>query len=353
MPKAKLDGEYSSIELTINSSFIRKYELEHIQIPDIVPEITYYLDNDEFTFPFLFPEGDKRHSEEYVDLFIKEINKILTIESSDKEVHLNHLLFLTYTLPDNSNRNKQEQAYRNYYKYEGKLLLELLKAPFPAINKDNVYEFVNEQELLGYLYVVSKGKDPKLYIAKDGSISLSKVSQPLWKKLNDKINEDINIKVPLTTTKNLIISKDIIIQFHDNKIKKSFKPVAPEYDLHNTLLMQSVVKDIVERQKTFNSQFYKALLTYDYLKGNHRYLSKIVAVSTKTAYWANLYELYKMIEKYLIDEKIFNGQLAKRRINTFIYQFFSLLGLLIDDRKPKPNNSVEDLLVQQHGLGID
>lgn len=339
------DDQCQYIELIISWDFIQKYNLLSLVDNSRVLLSKEQIKAERLAFPFI-PVYNYKEPEIYLNRFLEEIRKILPQNINNLDYHLDNLLFISTSFFIEADILSSKQYYNNYLIEEGKFLLQMIKTPFSEITESNIYEYVeNEDELLAYLQVLTKGKDDKRFL-KGEKINFSKISNSLWKKLNIRLHQDKNINVALTSYKKLVVSKDLLLQFHDRKTKKSFKPIRPKSGLQNEHMVQIIIESLIKKQEKARTAFYDALLDHEFITGNSNGLDKSLVINTKSFYTSNLYTLYNKLKHYIIEENIFPADRklsVNHRINECIYKCFSLLGFLLKDKKPATNRTYEEL----------
>jgi len=264
-------------------------------------------------------------------MFISELKNIFQTAS---ERNLDELLFITYLLPKISSEQDVKKFKEHRLKDRGKLLVELLRFPYETINKDNIMEFVeDEDELLAYLNICDNVSLPESrFLSAKGKIDRRTISNSLWVKVVNRIQVDRNIRVEIGGGKFITLSKNILVKFHHNNDKAKHRSTKSFSIIQNKETLIDIVRSIIDEQRDHNTAFYQALLNVD---DSHeidiKALSFTLGIYHTNSHHKNLKHLTDVISSYLANEnlkpKTRNGTPSKYQL-IMIHRLYNLLGFV-------------------------
>lgn len=324
------EGEYT-LTLTLNKSFIEKYELhKKLAHPNFDFLFHSYDSEGNMTFPFTFPQFIKTYDRNYLEAFVEHLVKLVP-PSSHSDQHIDNLLFLANSLYFQSYQKVNRNLKDDFLRRRAKVLLDLIKVPIPEINKINVFTYMEDDDELKTYIQVASYNHADLGKPTNGVFTLEDVSDNIWDRTFQLIKKDKNISVELLPGKYLTISKDIGLEFVNNTSKSILfgdKGQRPGF-------IKSIVKDILEEQKINNTLFYQSLLTGDISAPNYfKKLGTTVGNYPKNKFrTALLKNLFDLLMSYFKEEHIVfspSKNINSRKQKDCIYQYFLILGLFLN-----------------------
>jgi hypothetical protein len=338
MPKLiDRDGEYT-IQLTLSKNFIKRYNLINV-VNSFYHH--YFVDfNEEGFFPYIFIPDTNFPQAEYKE-FLSIYRKLTeTIGLSDQQA--DEILFLSKTF-EHFKKLKQSEIYRDeYQRNNGKLLVELIKAPIENYNLEDLHNAFSEEDeyladkeefIITYLSTVTD-KPIKSFLDKKGNLNLKKIPSDIADKLIRKIRTAKNYTIELDDSipepKQLIVSKNIKLSF-SYQISDKTKYVDPIASDFNETAIVGILKNLWDKDKIGES-LYNALLKHDYLgDGDITELKNIVGHWNRDKHDIyNLQQVYDIALNYFDTNRLIistKGNTKSMR-DRFLLKLFVFFGIV-------------------------
>lgn len=376
MAKITGSGDQYRLVLKLSKEFIKKYELEYAVRDEFDEYYNDYNTPGSFNYKFKFPVEAQNYTKEYLESFLKTFKSFLNIGEliqmsssrtmlSTDEV-IDQLLFLSQTYLVDVIKKQRDSYRRERFKENGKLLLELMRFPFPKIGIDNLCDYITDAwydddrdaELGAYIYMVT-GENENIFFKKHRLV-WSLVPKKTKKKVLERLKIDKNIKIEIDKLvvdketgietigkQDLIISRDIVVKFHSKVKDSGHSSKEAISDSQNREMLEILIKAFYEEQRTENTKFYQELTRQEMSKGiDFKALSDTLDLKSVESHSSDLKRLHGLLMQYLTTEKLIvasRGEISYTHHN-FIYKYLLLLNLLWNKgAKPTPINNKNDL----------
>lgn len=292
------------------------------------------------------------YDEGYLTDLISITSKLLELHAISPD-HLDNILFLCGMYCYFEEVQSLKNLGRKDELKNAKLLTKLLKIPFPAISRHNIFDFAyDDDHVLGALCQITKS-EPEAFKS-EGTLDLKLIDNDLWPLLTKKLTA-IEIEFQINnpgkyisqseTFRSLFFSPYIkACLISSTNVASSTIPLSHQ---HSDKMIRLFLSDLITSEKRENTEFFKIVSQQSFNTKGYGQLNQFINSRVEVSHNSILREISLLISNYLHQ----NGLMAKpkgsgvmsRDMKVFIYSLFRLLGLILVNGKLQPSNTVDTL----------